>query len=173
MSAFDPFQIYSLALGCGVATLFLYQSSNAAGQWAYHLHARYVRKKLQHPIAFTRPTGSIGVTPLDIITILCFVAANVVCATLRIHTAGQLSLRLSRLCTVNMVMLFVGGRTNLFLDWVIHMPYQRVALIHRWVGRICGLEGVVHAFLGLATGPSPGHRLGTPVSCRVPRICPP
>ena len=167
----EPLKIYALCLGCAVGILLLQQSGHAAGQYARRVSTRFVHKQLAYPVLLTRPTGSLDVTRLEGLFIVLYVAVNATCAAYDIEGRSEFSVRLSRLCVTNMVLLYLGGRTNLFLDFAFRLPARRLQLIHHWIGRVCAVEGVIHGVLALTLAPEPGNRLGVPVSGSVALLC--
>jgi hypothetical protein len=50
------------------------------------------------------------------------------------------------LASINLVPLFLGGRTNLLAEF-LGVSLQSYYLMHHWVGRVAILQGLVHALL--------------------------
>lgn len=48
--------------------------------------------------------------------IILFLVGNIIGSVLAIQGRAELSLRLARLCTMNMTILFLGGRTSFILN---------------------------------------------------------
>lgn len=56
--------------------------------------------------------------------------------------------RSGKLAVVNMVLLFLSGRTSLIADKA-GIPLHSYYLAHHWVGRMFIAQGIIHAILGL------------------------
>ena len=104
-------------------------------------------KWLIYTVFMARVNGSSDITIFAGFVILCMVAGNVAGAVIAVKTQADFSIRLARLCITNIVVLFFGGRTNLFADRVLKLSHNNYYLVHRWIGRICVLEGVIHGML--------------------------
>jgi hypothetical protein len=53
------------------------------------------------------------------------------------------------LSSVNTVMLFPGGRTNVFID-AFGIPLHTYYLAHHWIGRIAIAQALLHAGLAIS-----------------------
>jgi hypothetical protein len=73
--------------------------------------------------------------------------ANILGAVLQVSSVVDFADRLASLFLVNLVLIFAGGKSNLLVDKVLQLQRSDYSLFHRWVGRICILEGVLHAIL--------------------------
>ncbi|PSN58686.1 hypothetical protein BS50DRAFT_450535, partial [Corynespora cassiicola Philippines] len=76
-----------------------------------------------------------------------FLVGNILGSVIGVRGRAELSLRLARLCTMNLVVLFLGGRTNFFLDKVFQISMTEHRSVHRWVGRMSVAEGILHGIL--------------------------
>jgi hypothetical protein len=92
-----------------------------------------------------------SVTWLQSILLSGYVIANGFAMGLDIHNIQDLIRRTGLMATVNMVPLFLGGRTSVlaqFMGISIHSYY----LFHHWIGRIVAIQGMLHFGLLVATG---------------------
>jgi hypothetical protein len=79
--------------------------------------------------------------------ILLLVAANVVGSALSVRTRDELSLRQAKLSVANLVILYLGSRSNVLLDNALRLSHTEHQLLHRWIGRVTIIEGLIHGLL--------------------------
>jgi predicted ferric reductase len=94
-----------------------------------------------------------SVTRIDFILLAVYVAVNAFCSGFGIGSLDErgtsaLMRRSGLLSSVNMVLLFLGGRTNALID-AFDIPLHTYYLAHHWVGRLVVAQALLHA--GLAT----------------------
>lgn len=106
-------------------------------------------KWLIYTLVFPRLNGTIDITVLAGLIITCVVIGNAVASIIGVHTKAELATRLARLCATNVTMLFLGGRTNFIVDKILRISHADYYLMHRWIGRISVVEGLVHGTLGI------------------------
>lgn len=68
--------------------------------------------------------------------------ANAFAAFLRVSDGPTVSRRLEMLCLINLVPLYVGGRTSYVIDRALGISLDRYLLLHRWISRIYLLYAV-------------------------------
>jgi hypothetical protein len=61
-----------------------------------------------------------------------------------------LILRSGMMASVNMIPLFLGGRTNPLVDG-LGVPLHVYYLVHHWVGRMVILQSFIHAILAISS----------------------
>jgi len=147
--------MYTVALGALFGASALWQISRLLADRAGEVCVAFTRKWLSYTLVTTRRGGSSGLSVGAGILITSYVVANVACSAVGVSTRAQLARRLGTLFVVNAVPLYLGGRTNLVLDRVLRYGTTDYGLMHRWVGRVCVVEGIVH---GVASMPFPGPR---------------
>ncbi|KAF2028956.1 hypothetical protein EK21DRAFT_90173 [Setomelanomma holmii] len=49
-----------------------------------------------------------------------------------------------------MIPLFFGGRRGLMNDRILRIQTSEQALVHRWMGRICVIQGIVHGIISIS-----------------------
>lgn len=106
-------------------------------------------KWVLYTLVWPRAKGSSDVSILAAAAITLFLVGNIIGSVLAIRGRAELSLRLARLCTMNMTILFLGGRTSFILDKMFQLSMIEYYSIHRWVGRISIAEGILHAILNI------------------------
>ena len=115
----------------------------------------FLRKKLIYTLVLQRRTGTSGVNILAFLSILLFLTGNIVVCTYRVDNQNELAKRCGLLFLVNAIPLYLGGRTNLLMDQIFRVPLSDYYLFHRWVGRICVIEGLIHGLVSVrASKPS-------------------
>lgn len=106
-------------------------------------------KWVLYTLVWPRAKGSSDLSVLAAAAITLFLVGNIIGSVLAIRGRAELSLRLARLCTMNMTILFLGGRTSFILDKIFQLSMTEYYSIHRWVGRISIAEGLLHAILNI------------------------
>ncbi|KAJ5035240.1 hypothetical protein J3E72DRAFT_176970 [Bipolaris maydis] len=104
-------------------------------------------KWLVYTVVLARANGSSDITVAAGFVVLCTLVGNIVSAVIAIPSQADFSTRLARLCLTNLVVLFFGGRTNFIADRIFRLSHSEYYLVHRWIGRICVLEGLIHGVL--------------------------
>lgn len=80
-----------------------------------------------------------------------YVIINGFCMGLGIKNSSDLLLRSGTMAAINMIPLFLGGRTSVFANFLgvsLHTYY----IAHHWVGRVVIIQGMVHVGLAIAAG---------------------
>ncbi|KAJ9130127.1 hypothetical protein NKR23_g12343 [Pleurostoma richardsiae] len=146
----DVIGLYSILLG-GLLALYparLLTSRLLRCVWP-HLRAPFARFLLYRLLTPQWP--SIGVTWLELLVFLSFLAANayplVMCAV-RGGSLGVLGNTAAMMAVMNATPLFLGGRTNPLVDR-IGIARHTYYLAHHWIGRVVVVEGLLHAGLAL------------------------
>ena len=121
-----------------------------------------MRKHLLYPLVVQRANGSTSFVPLDGIFLAIYIAANAVVLALRTRSREELSSKSSMLGAVGLVLLFLGGRTSLVAETILGIEKAQSDLMHRWIGRVCVVQGTIHGFICLLTRRK--SRMGIPVS---------
>jgi hypothetical protein len=108
----------------------------------------YLQKYIFYPVLFKRRNGSGSITRFQAMFIITYVAANGILMSIDIHSISDLQHRAGALATVNIMPLFLGGRMNIFLDYV-GMSLHSYHMMHHWVGRTVVVQGFLHAVLAI------------------------
>jgi hypothetical protein len=67
-----------------------------------------------------------------------------------IMASSDVMIRSGMLASVNLVLLFLGGRTS-FLPEFLGVPLDAYYLAHHWIGRTVVLQGLLHAGLAVSS----------------------
>jgi hypothetical protein len=139
---------YGSALTSVVLLLLIYQIGTTALRYVQRLGRFVIIKHLYYPLLWTRHIGSTGVTRLHGIFLTIYIATNVVSSVIYIQSIAQLATRSGLLAIINIVPLMLGGRTNFLLDRLSVNRNSHDSL-HRWIGRVVLLQGLLHGILHL------------------------
>ena len=64
-----------------------------------------------------------------------------------VHTRIELSTHLANLCIRNLIFVLLSGRASIVLNRTPRLPITEHSLMHRWIGRIYLIKGLVHTIL--------------------------
>lgn len=108
------------------------------------------RSGMAYPLLVTRRRGTDAISRADVVVLLLLLVANVLSCTIGVADAQTITTRSGLVAMINLVPLALGGRTNVVLDHVFRVDRGWTEKWHRWVGRVCLLEGVVHGLTARA-----------------------
>lgn len=115
----------------------------------------WLRKILIYTLVYQRREDTHNVSVLSFCNILLFLAGNITSCMLQLRNRTELSSRCGTLFIVNSALLFLGGKSSLLADRVLRLHPNDVSLFHRWVGRVCVIQGLVHGTINvLRSSPS-------------------
>jgi hypothetical protein len=150
-------------LRCWILSHIVYPLFPSWGRIFYRLHRIFYRLfrrifyrfPLQTPRRprrwYTRRWTS--VTYIDLILLGVYVFVNVFCLGFGIGSVDKRRVALIRrssvLSSVNTVLLFLGGRTNILID-AFDIPLHSYYLAHHWIGRMAVAQGLFHAGLAIS-----------------------
>jgi hypothetical protein len=150
--------VYAIAYGSAIGLLLGWRLSQFLISQARERIFLTFTKWVVYTVVARRSNGSSDITVIAASIILLLIIANVVGSALAVRTRDELSLRLAKLSVTNLVILYLGGKSNVLLDKVFRLSHTEHQLLHRWVGRITVIEGLIHAtikFLSLRSAISP------------------
>lgn len=136
--------VYSVFFGVLLGTLVLRRLYKLIGAGAHRYLEPYVRKWVFNTLLLRRQSGSSEISILTAVLLTIYFVANAFAAFLRVSDGPAVSRRLGMLCLINLVPLYVGGRTSYVIDRALGMSLDRYLLLHRWIGRMCLLYAVGH-----------------------------
>lgn len=141
--------IYSTSIGA-LFTLFIgWHLAAACFPWRHKAYAT-LQKVIGQTIIIPRQNGTSDVSVGAGLCIALLVAGNAAACAIRVHTTADLAKRTGRISAINLVPLFLGGRTSLVASRLCGLSLPRHGLLHRWLGRIFVSEAIVHAVSSLA-----------------------
>lgn len=141
---------YAVSIAAIAALLLLRRIASIASAF---LVARFQNLALRHvsyPLLLRRRYWS-SVTRLQGAMVGGYVIINGFCMGLGIRNASDLMVRSGMMASINLIPLFLGGRTNIlanFLGISLHSYY----LAHHWIGRIVIIQSFLHAGLAISSG---------------------
>lgn len=109
-----------------------------------------ISKWIVFTVLIPRPNGSSDVTVFSAALISIVLAGNALASLIALQDHNDFSSRLGRLSSINMVFLYLGGRTNIVVDKSFRLSHTEYWLLHRWLGRIAAAEGIIHGALEFA-----------------------
>jgi hypothetical protein len=95
--------------------------------------------------------GGIGfkATGLQLSSLALYLAANGFLLGVGISTLSELEQRAAAIASANLMLVFLGGRTNALADFV-QIPLSTYYFGHRWIGIVATLEAALHSGLALS-----------------------
>jgi hypothetical protein len=147
--------IYLISLASAAGALLLWRVYRLLDARTRTKVLLFIRKQLLYQLVYRRRNGSDDVSVLSLFNICLLVGANITACALKIQDRGELARRCGRLFLVNMIPLFLGGKRSLLADQILRIHSSEQSLLHRWMGRVCVLQGVIHATIStLAASPT-------------------
>ena len=140
---------YAIAIGCIFAILIGLQLA-ALGLRARKYVASWLQKNIGQTLVWKRRRGSTDYTVGSLIAIMLLVAGNGVASFYRAGDPQKLETRLAELASLNLVPLFLAGRSTLIVQLLCGMSARQYSLFHRWLGWICVAQMSGHLCLGMA-----------------------
>jgi hypothetical protein len=139
--------IYALSYASAIGLLMAWRLSQFITIHAREHIFSFYSKWLLYTVVYPRFNGSTDVTMMAGSIIVLFVVANVVGSVLGVQSRSDLTARLARMCVTNLVVLYIGGRSNFLVDKIFRLSNSEYYLLHRWIGRITIVEGLTHGTL--------------------------
>ena len=102
------------------------------------------RGNLGHLLDVQQIGGKVTVAQLS--AILIYVAANGICMWIGVSGLSDLTNRSGRMASLNLIPLFLGGRTNTICN-LLGMPLPTYYLTHHCIGLVVCWQGMLHAIL--------------------------
>lgn len=158
------YNVYAISFACVFGVVILSQIYRVLKPRARKLARPFLRKWFLYALVFPRRSGSSDCTVLTAVALLAYVGGNTFCALSGISTRKELAERLGKLSLINMVPLYLGGRTNYIADKALGMSLSRYHFMHRWVGRVCLAHGLAHGTIRLIEGTASIDGIGIAVS---------
>ena len=139
----NPINWYALSIALPIGALAFYQVGR--------LFQFRLWKHLFYPLFIRRRYWS-SVTRTEAMLLMIYFIVNGLGLGLGIRGASDiatLATRAGAMAMVNLIPLFLGGRTNSLSNF-LNVPLQTYYLIHHWVGRMAVLQALAH--VGLMVG---------------------
>lgn len=162
----DIAEIYAICLG-SIFVLLLGWHLAAATITLRHRLLDICRRRIEYTNIFLRRQGSNDFTVATAIYLAILGALNVFACCAYVGESGR-SARLASIASLNIIPLYLGGRTSLIGDYVLKLPLPWYTMMHGWVGRICLTEALVHGFIEMKKTDSEMNMRSTLVSEPLP-----
>lgn len=146
--------IYTISFVSAVVVLFVCNAWRLIDRPTRKAIVLFIRKRLLYALLVRRLRTSSDISLFAGLNLLLFGAANVTACTLWVQSRAEIAKRCGRLFIINVVPLYLGGRTSFVADRVFRLQLNEYFLLHRWMGRICVIQGLVHGVLNATTSPS-------------------
>lgn len=88
-------------------------------------------------------------TRFEAALIVAFVTGNILCVAIGVENTTTLSKRLGQMSTINLIPLALGGHMNLITN-CCDIKVKNYQHVHRWLGRVAIVEGLVHSIMTAA-----------------------
>jgi hypothetical protein len=115
--------------------------------------------------------GSIGrATGLQLLSLALYFAVNGFLLGVGINDWAELEQRAAAMASANLMLLFLGGRTNALSDFA-QIPLSTYFFGHRWIGIVTTCEAMAHSGLALSHHQNldalskSGYIVSAPISC--------
>jgi hypothetical protein len=91
-----------------------------------------------------------GTTRYHALLVIALLVSNVLCLTIGTHNYTEIMQRAGLLSTVHLIPLALGSHMNSIVS-CCGFGYEAYCAIHRWIGRVAVIEGVIHAILAIVS----------------------
>lgn len=161
--------VYAISIGVIFGALGLYQSLKMISRPVQKLFIFFILKHLCYPLLLIRRRGTSNMSRLHGVYLTIYVAANVLCSAIGVSSWDLFGQRVGHLAMVNIIPLCMGGRTNLIAN-LFHLQLREYGLMHRWIGRVCVLEGIAYGVVTLTRSHPSATKYKTIIVCLL-RVC--
>lgn len=128
--------VYTIVLGSIFVVLIGWHLA-AVGLWARRKVATWTRKNIAQMVVFRRYQGSTDYTVGSILCIIAIVSGNGVAVFYRTHNGNEFEARLAELSALNLIPIFLAGRTTVFVQHICGLSLRQYSILHRWLGWVC------------------------------------
>ncbi|KAE9373852.1 hypothetical protein N431DRAFT_466106 [Stipitochalara longipes BDJ] len=131
---------YAVGVGCLSISLILYFLSN---YFKLPTRIRFVASTVSYRLVLARRYWS-SITLLEALIFSIYLIVNSVLMSWGVlHSLAAFTSRARALALINMIPLFLGGRTNFLAD-SLGIPLHTYYLAHHWIGRVVVLQSLLH-----------------------------
>ena len=139
--------VYVILYSAVIAVFSIWRISKLISSQACEKLLSNIQKWTLYTLIVPRQRSTSNISLLIAFCIFLYAVANVVGFVLGLSTGIQFVQRLGYLFAINAIPLFLGRKTNLISNKVLHLLTCDYSLIHCWIGQVCVLKGVFHALL--------------------------
>ncbi|KAF2257699.1 hypothetical protein CC78DRAFT_622409 [Lojkania enalia] len=151
MQPLSILSIFFLSLASVAASLGLWKLGQRLDASTRRKVTAFFRKRLIYTTIFRRLKGSYEINVLTLSSVMLAITVNILGCTLKVSDRHDIAKRCATLFLINAVPLYLGGRTNIFVDRILRLSLSKYALIHHWLGRICVVQGFVHGIIKISS----------------------
>ena len=144
LESLDVGEIYAITIGSLFVLLISWQVAAILRSWR-HLLLSYVRRHVEYTTVLRRLNGTSDVTFSDALAIVALLSVNTAACWIRVGSTLHLSQRAGHVALVNLILLFLGGRTSYWVSKICGLSLRRYGVMHRWIGRLFVLQSLLHA----------------------------
>jgi hypothetical protein len=160
----DTIQWYAVALAAIAALSIVFYTTRISIRFLRTYTTYHFLKHVFYPRVHKHLGGTTRYYALLILTLL---VGNVLCLT---SDRTKIVQRTGRLTIVNLVPLALGSHMNSIVS-CCGLGYESYNAIHRWLGRVAVIEGVIHMIIAIISQ-KPNLHSSTQVAALVVSICP-
>jgi hypothetical protein len=146
--------IYTIALASSFGLLILWKLLSLVEISTRQLILSYLRKRFLYTLVYHRRAGTDDINVASTINIIVLIAANITACIYRLPDRAELAKRCGALFLLNATPLLLGGRMSLLIDKTMILKPNQQSLLHRWMGRVCVLQGLIHGGISAASSSS-------------------
>jgi len=148
----DIILIALISLASFLGLLFIAQLS----RWIFKFSRRVISpiyKWVAYTLVWRRPNGSSNVTVCTFISLRALAGLNTFALLFRASTARDISNRAASLFLINLIPVTLGDGSSILTERLFGLYYRQLSAFHRWLWRICFVNGLVHAVSQLRASP--------------------
>lgn len=139
---------YGLSLAAVAILVAFWRTRYVASSFLVVLRRNLVRF-LVYRVAIRRSMHWPGATLLQCCLFSSLLGVNAFCLMFKTNTLADVITRSGIIASINMVPLFLGGRSNMLVD-LIGIPLHVHHLFHHWVGRLSIILALIHSGLAVS-----------------------
>lgn len=139
----DITEWYAISLGCLavlpiIARLFLSIP-------IVHIYGSfYLRENVRYPCIYRYLRRSGQVIRVDLLILVAFLVGNALCLAINVKGIPEFAKRSGVVSIINLIPLSLGANMN-FIASLGGISLPAYAKLHRWLGRVAIIEGLIHA----------------------------
>lgn len=149
LPAMDARDAYEIAIG-SIFVVFIGWHLAASGLRARKRVKSWVHKNICQTVVTKRRRGSTDYTVASTLAIVALLCGNGVATFYRASDQQRLETRLGELASLNLVPLFLAGRSMLVVQVLCGISTRQYSILHRWLGWICVAQLSGFLYLSMA-----------------------
>jgi hypothetical protein len=138
--------LFSISIGVVLGIFALWKILCLLDTYTLHFFLPWFKKYLLYSLILPRQRGSSGLNLLSLILVLVYFGSNIFTLVFKARSEQGIAVRAADISLINLFSLYSGYRINLLFD-LLRLEIQYFQIIHRWIGRICILFGLIHGIM--------------------------